>query len=177
MLKRFIPVVALLAINAISVNESAAQGREDFDKPIQINAERESFDVAKKVAVFDQNVVIRQGSLSIRADHLEVTRRDDQTDVFTATGSPAVYEQKLDDGSPITAEAEIISYDQSQQLLTLSGNVKVSQENSVIQGSEIIYNFATQQLSANRSEDDADRVTTIFMPKKKSDNQNEPTNR
>jgi lipopolysaccharide transport periplasmic protein LptA len=159
------------------VNESAAQGREDFDKPIQINAERESFDVAKKVAVFDQNVVIRQGSLSIRADHLEVTRRDDQTDVFTATGSPAVYEQKLDDGSPITAEAEIISYDQSQQLLTLSGNVKVSQENSVIQGSEIIYNFATQQLSANRSEDDADRVTTIFMPKKKSDNQNEPTNR
>ncbi|SFR46812.1 lipopolysaccharide export system protein LptA [Pseudidiomarina maritima] len=177
MLKRFIPVVALLAINAISVNESAAQGREDFDKPIQINAERESFDVAKKVAVFDQNVVIRQGSLSIRADHLEVTRRDDQTDVFTATGSPAVYEQQLDDGSPITAEAEIISYDQSQQLLTLSGNVKVSQENSVIQGSEIIYNFATQQLSANRSEDDADRVTTIFMPKKKSDNQNEPTNR
>jgi lipopolysaccharide export system protein LptA len=159
------------------VNESAAQGREDFDKPIQINAERESFDVAKKVAVFDQNVVIRQGSLSIRADHLEVTRRDDQTDVFTATGSPAVYEQQLDDGSPITAEAEIISYDQSQQLLTLSGNVKVSQENSVIQGSEIIYNFATQQLSANRSEDDADRVTTIFMPKKKSDNQNEPTNR
>ncbi|RZQ56121.1 lipopolysaccharide transport periplasmic protein LptA [Pseudidiomarina tainanensis] len=177
MLKRFIPVVVLLAINAISVNESAAQGREDFDKPIQINAERESFDVAKKVAVFDQNVVIRQGSLSIRADHLEVTRRDDQTDVFTATGSPAVYEQQLDDGSPITAEAEIISYDQSQQLLTLSGNVKVSQENSVIQGSEIIYNFATQQLSANRSEDDADRVTTIFMPKKKSDNQNEPTNR
>jgi lipopolysaccharide export system protein LptA len=157
--------------------DSAAQGREDFDKPIQINAERESFDVAQKVAVFDQNVVIRQGSLSIRADHLEVTRRDDQTDVFTATGSPAVYEQQLDDGSPITAEAEIISYDQSKQLLTLSGNVKVSQENSVIQGSEIIYNFATQQLSANRSEDDADRVTTIFMPKKKSDNQNEPTNR
>jgi len=177
MLKRFTPVVALLAINAISVSESAAQGREDFDKPIQINAERESFDVAKKVAVFDQNVVIRQGSLSIRADHLEVTRRDDQTDVFIAKGSPAVYEQQLDDGSPITAEAEIISYDQNQQLLTLSGNVKVSQENSVIQGSEIIYNFATQQLSANRSEDDADRVTTIFMPKKKSDNQNEPTNR
>lgn len=177
MLKRFIPVVALLAINALSMANSAAQGREDFDKPIQINAERESFDVAQKVAVFDQNVVIRQGSLSIRADHLEVTRRDDQTDVFTATGSPAVYEQQLDDGSPITAEAEIISYDQSKQLLTLSGNVKVSQENSVIQGSEIIYNFATQQLSANRSEDDADRVTTIFMPKKKSDNQNEPTNR
>src|SRR5690606_30214990 len=177
MLKRFIPVVALLAITTSSGNTAWAQGRADFSKPIQINADRDSFDVANKIAVFEDNVVIRQGSLSIRADHLEVTRRDDQTDVFTAKGSPAVYEQKLDDGSPISAEADIISYDQSKQLLTLSGNVKVSQENSVIQGNEIIYNFATQQLTANRGENESDRVTTIFMPKKKGDNQNEPINR
>lgn len=177
MLKQYIPAAALLIISLFSVGEVNAQGRMDFEQPIKINAERDWFDVANKIAVFENNVVISQGSLSIRADHLEVTRRDDQSDVFTASGSPAVYEQQLDDGSPISAEAEIISYDQTKQLLTLSGNVKVSQSNSVIQGSEIVYNFATQQMTANRGDDESDRVTTIFMPKKKSDTNNEPTNR
>lgn len=175
MLKRFIPVVALLAITTSSGNTAWAQGRADFSKPIEISADRDWFDVANKIAVFEDNVVIRQGSLTIAADHLEVTRRDAQSDSFIAQGSPALYNQLLDDGSPISAEAEIIRYDQDQQLLTLSGNVKVSQNNSVIQGNEIIYNFATQQLSASRGE--KDRVTTIFLPKNKSDQSNEPTNR
>src|SRR5690554_4925426 len=176
MLKRFIPVVALLAITTSSGNTAWAQGRADFSKPIEINADRDWFDVANKIAVFEDNVVIQQGTLKITANHLEVTRRDDQTDVFVATGSPAVYQQQLDDGSPISAEATVIRYDQTQQILTLSGQVKVSQSNSVIQGSEIVYNFATQQMTANRGEHENERVTTIFMPKKKSDN-NEPTNR
>src|SRR5690554_4936765 len=176
MLKQFIPVVALLVTSLWCAADATAQGRNDFDQPIQINAERDWFDVANKIAVFEDNVVIRQGTLSIRANHLEVTRRDDQTDVFIASGSPAVYEQQLDDGSPIKAEADVINYDQSKQVLTLSGNVKVSQNNSVIQDNEILYDFATQQITANRGDGESDRVTTIFMPKKKSDN-NEPTNR
>ncbi|SDB32662.1 lipopolysaccharide export system protein LptA [Pseudidiomarina indica] len=175
MLKQFIPVVAILAITTSSWGTAWAQGRADFSQPIEINADRDWFDVANKIAVFENNVLIRQGSLTIQADHLEVTRRGDQSDSFTATGSPAVYQQLLDDGSPIQAEAEIIRYDQDQQLLVLSGNVKVSQNNSLIQGNEIIYNFATQQLSANRGENE--RVTTIFLPKNKSDQPNEPTNR
>ena len=177
MLKPFTPVVALIILSAATVNTVQAQGRDDFNKPIQINADRDWFDVANKIAVFEDNVVIQQGTLRIRAEHLEVTRRDDQSDVFTATGNPAVYEQQLDDGSPISAQADSISYDQAQQILTLSGNVKVSQSNSVIQGNEIVYNFATQQMTANRGDAESDRVTTIFMPKKKSDDNNEPTNR
>lgn len=180
MLKQFIPAAALLLISAsltVALSSSAAaQGREDFSKPIQINADRDWFDVANKIAVFEDNVVIQQGTLKITANHLEVTRRDDQTDVFIATGSPAKYQQQLDDGSPISAEATVIRYDQTQQILTLSGQVKVSQSNSLIQGNEIVYNFATQQMTANRGDQENERVTTIFMPKKKSDN-NEPTNR
>lgn len=178
MLKRFIPAIALLTLNVWVPEAAHAQGRDDFSQPIEIRAERDWFDVANKVAVFENNVVISQGSLSISADHLEVTRREeDQADVFTASGSPAVYQQKLDDGSPISAEADIIRYDQSQQILTLSGNVKISQNNKLIQGSEIVYNFATQQMSAIRGDNEEDRVTTIFMPKQKSDTNNEPTNR
>ncbi|MDX1705195.1 lipopolysaccharide transport periplasmic protein LptA [Pseudidiomarina sp.] len=174
--KRFILVSVSLTISALLAPFNAlAQGKEDFSKPIEINAENDFFDIANKVAVFDTNVQIRQGTLEINADHLEVSRDvDDPSDLFIASGSPATYQQRLDDGSLITAEAEKIRYDQEQQTMTLSGNVKVSQNNSVIQGNEIVYNFATQQLSARRGEDESDRVTTIFLPKKSD---NEPINR
>ncbi|CAI8165596.1 MAG: Lipopolysaccharide export system protein LptA [Pseudidiomarina mangrovi] len=151
-----------------------AQGKSDFAQPIEISSERDFFDLANNIAVFDVNVVIRQGSLEIRADNLRVKRDAAAgTDEFIASGSPASYKQTLEDGSVIEAEAEQINYDQVKQIITLTGKASVAQNNSVIQGNEIIYNFATQQLSANRGED-SERVTTIFMPKKNND---EPINR
>ncbi len=178
MLKLFIPVLSLTLSSLLFAATSYAQGKDDFNQPIEVKSERDWFDVANKIAVFESNVVIRQGSLTITADHLEVKREgENENDLFIATGLPAVYSQQLDDGSPIQAEANVIEYDQANQLLVLRGNVKVSQRDSLIQGSEIIYNFATQQMSANRGDQEDDRVTTIFMPKPKKNDNNEPTNR
>jgi lipopolysaccharide export system protein LptA len=176
MFKLFTPATRNLAISlGLVLSASAlAQGKTDFEQAIEINSERDFFDLANNLAVFDVNVVIRQGSLEIKADNLRVKRDTAAgTDEFVASGSPATYKQQLEDGSMIEAEAEQISYDQVKQIITLRGKASVAQNNSVIQGNEIVYNFATQQLSANRGED-SERVTTIFMPKK---NPNEPINR
>ena len=176
MFKLFTPAPRNLAISlALLLNASVlAQGQADFSQVIEINSEREFFDLANNLAVFDVSVVIRQGSLEITADNLRVKRDVSAgTDEFIASGSTATYKQQLEDGSLIEAKAEQISYDQVKQIITLRGQASVAQNNSVIQGNEIIYNFATQQLSANRGED-SDRVTTIFMPKKNND---EPINR
>lgn len=178
MLKLFTPLNLVLTSLALSWLSpmAIAQGRADFAQPIAIQAQNESFDIANKMAIFVNNVRITQGTLEILAERMEVSRDSaTETDVFVATGSPATYSQQLDDGSPITARANIIRYDQAAQLLTLSGDVEVNQNNSVIRGNEIIYNFATQQLTANRDGSEDDRVTTIFMPKKK--NQDDPTER
>ncbi|WP_417656496.1 lipopolysaccharide transport periplasmic protein LptA [Pseudidiomarina aestuarii] len=176
MSKAPILVTTLLLLSSIGLTAVAvAQGKADFNQPVSIDAERDLIDIANRIATFDENVLIKQGTLEIRADHLQVTRETEPgNDVFEATGSPATYEQQLDDGSIIAAQAETIRYDQAQQLLTLRGNVKVEQNNSVMQGNEIVYNFATQQLSARRGDEESDRVSTILLPKQKND---EPTNR
>ncbi|RUO41807.1 lipopolysaccharide transport periplasmic protein LptA [Pseudidiomarina aestuarii] len=176
MLKAPILVTTLLLLSSIGLTAVAvAQGKADFNQPVSIDAERDLIDIANRIATFDENVLIKQGTLEIRADHLQVTREAEPgNDVFEATGTPATYEQQLDDGSVITAQAETIRYDQAQQLLTLRGNVKVEQNNSVMQGNEIVYNFATQQLSARRGDEESDRVSTILLPKQKND---EPINR
>ena len=176
MFKLFTPATRHLAIS-LSLLASAtvmAQGKADFEQVIEIYSEREFFDLANNLAVFDVNVIITQGSLEIKADNLQVKRDSGAgSDEFIATGTPATYKQQLEDGSLIEAQAEQIHYDQVKQLITLRGKASVAQNNSVIQGNEIIYNFATQQLSANRGED-SERVTTIFTPKKTND---EPINR
>lgn len=156
--------------------QAAAQGKADFEQDIIIDSEREWFDIQNKIAIFEDNAVITQGTLRITADHLEVSQQgEDGVRTFTAEGSPATYQQELEDGSLIQAQAKSIRYDETAQLLTLMGEVKVTQDNSEIQGNEIVYNFATQQLRASRGDDESDRVTTIFKPKKKNDN--EPINR
>jgi lipopolysaccharide export system protein LptA len=176
MFKLFTPATRKLAISLSLVLSATAwaQGKTDFAQAIEINSERDFFDLANNLAVFDVNVLVRQGTLEIKADNLRVKRdAADGTDEFIASGSPATYKQQLEDGSMIEAQAEQISYDQVRQTITLRGKASVAQNNSVIQGNEIVYNFATQQLSANRGED-SERVTTIFMPKKNND---EPINR
>ncbi|MGQ4276668.1 lipopolysaccharide transport periplasmic protein LptA [Pseudidiomarina sp. E22-M8] len=155
---------------------AAAQGKVDFKQDIIIDSEREWFDIQNKIAIFEDNAVITQGTLKITADHLEVAQQGENgVRTFTAEGSPATYQQELEDGGLIQAQAQIIRYDETAQLLTLLGEVKVTQANSEIQGNEIVYNFGTQQIRASRGDDKSDRVTTIFKPNKK--NNDEPINR
>lgn len=170
-------LATLLLCSFVSVS-AFAQGKADFAQNIEIVSERDWFDIQNKIAVFEENAVITQGTLRITADHLEVAEDSGSgARSFTAEGSPATYQQELEDGSIIRAEATTIRYDESAQLLTMSGNVKVTQDDSQIQGHEIVYNFATQQMRATRGEDESDRVTTIFQPSKKNEDDNEPTNR
>ncbi|MDN7124297.1 lipopolysaccharide transport periplasmic protein LptA [Pseudidiomarina terrestris] len=174
--KQFFSAALVLLAAALFSPTVAAQGKADFEQDIKVDSEREWFDIQNKIAVFEDNAVITQGTLRITADHLEVSQQGENgVRTFTAEGAPATYQQELEDGNLIRAEAEIIRYDENAETLTLLGNVKVTQANSEIQGNEIVYDFANQQLRARRGDDESDRVTTIFKPKNKNDN--EPINR
>ena len=51
---------------AISVPAMAL--KDDTQQPIVVNSEKQSLDLEKNVTTFTQNVVIKQGSIDIRAD-------------------------------------------------------------------------------------------------------------
>ena len=60
----------LVVAGAILIWLSAPAGAEkaDKEKPINLEADRVSIDDAKKVSVFEGNVVLTQGTLVMRAD-------------------------------------------------------------------------------------------------------------
>lgn len=146
----------------MSYNASAA--RIDFKQPINIDSSRQSADLKNKIFSYIDNVVITQGSLTIKADLVQVlTDSKTQYKTYIAKGKPATFKQTLDDGTPIYLQAEEIKYDPEKHIVVISGSAELRQEGSKMNGSVITYNFLTEQVSADSLNDE--RVKTVLQPK------------
>lgn len=171
MLKRFSSLLSKLILVALIPSAVMAQGKSDFSKPMEVESSQEELDIKNNRLVLTDNVVIRQGSLLIRADRLEASASEsaEQADIFIAEGTPATYSQTLDDGNEINAEAKKITYFQAEQRLELSGDARISQGSSSSSGSLITYDLDKQTVTASSSGEEDSRVITIFTPKPKTD--------
>tara|TARA_R110002126_G_scaffold98045_35_gene228223 strand:- start:14569 stop:15063 length:495 start_codon:yes stop_codon:yes gene_type:complete len=139
----------------------------DYSQPIAIASDNNETSIKDYVSVYTENVEIRQGSLNIKADRLEINASAGKgNEIFLATGSPVRYSQLVTGDLPVTASAAEISYDRANRTLTLSGNAQLSQSGSEVQAAVIRYNIETQQISAEGGSEQK-RVTTIFTPENK----------
>lgn len=149
----------------LSVSCYAAEA--DYSQPIAITSDDNATSIRENVSVYTNNVEIRQGSLNIKADRLEINASAGKgNEVFLTTGSPVRYSQLLDGELPVTATASEIRYDRASRTLTLSGNAELSQSGSQVQAAVIRYNIETQEIVAESGEQKK-RVTTIFTPENK----------
>lgn len=137
--------------------------QNDLKQEITIKSGRQAGDLKNKIISYLDNVFIQQGSLSIEADLVQVLKQKNNHDVYVAKGKPAVFTQKLEDGSPIVLQANEIRYEPDQNTITITGNAVLKQEGSEVRGSKITYNTVTEQLSAESDSENA--VTTILSPK------------
>ncbi len=134
----------------------------DFSEPIEVNADRNEASLKQQMLVYSGNVIVKQGTLLIKADKLTVDRSGGEgKEVFIAVGKPAVYSQVLDGDKPIQASAEEIRYAMATRVLTLTGKAEITQSGSLVRSAKIEYDLLKQQLSAE-SEEGKERVTTIF---------------
>jgi lipopolysaccharide export system protein LptA len=148
---------------------SVSAKKTDFDQEIFIKANRQAGDLKNKVASYLDNVSITQGSLTINADLVQIYS-DPKTEqkTYVAKGKPAIFQQLLEDGTPINLQAEEIKYEPGKKLITVTGNASVSQEGSLVKGNKITYNILTEQLLAESNAEDS--VTTILKPSKTKPN-------
>jgi len=141
---------------------------ESFDttQKIEINASRQAADLKNKIFSYIDNVVITQGSLIIRADLVQVlTQSKSEEKTYIAKGKPATFEQTLADGTPLSLQADEIRYEPGNNLVIISGNALLQQEDSEVSGSRITYNIETQYVNAESKTNE--RTKTIFQPKEK----------
>ncbi|MDT0603253.1 MULTISPECIES: lipopolysaccharide transport periplasmic protein LptA [Thalassotalea] len=148
----------------LSLSYSVIAAKVDLNEEIKIDASRQAADLKNKIFSYIDNVIITQGSLTIKADLVQVvTEATSNEKTYIAKGQPATFEQILEDGTPIYLQANEIKYQPEKNTVMISGNAELRQEGSKVSGTTISYNFLTEQVQA--SSDDNARVQTVLQPK------------
>lgn len=152
----------------------ASAEKADKEKPINLEADRVSIDDAKKVSVFEGNVVLTQGTMVIRADRMIVREDAQGFNHGTAYGNPVKFRQKRDGVDEyIEGEALRVEYDGRIERLQLFNRAQLKRGADEVRGSYISYDQPTEVFNVVGSHDDGSgkvasgRVRAVIQPKSK----------
>ena len=156
MKNKFVCLALALQLSALSA------APQDYTQQIQIDADNLA-SVTENVLTYSNNVLITQGSISIKADKLEINASAGKgKEDYSVFGTPVSYSQQLQDGKTVNAYASEMRYEPANRTLTLNGDAELAQSGSIVKASTIRYNLETQELNA--ASDSSRRVTTIITP-------------
>ncbi len=146
------------------------------DEPVDIEADLLEVDDKQKQAVFRGNVVARQGGFSLKAKELAVHYTGepggDVAGASAAGGNGGItrIEAKgkvlVSTQDDQTATSEWANFDVEQQVVTIGGNVVLSQGENVLRGDRLVINLRT---GTSRFEVEGEagnqRIRGLFTPR------------
>ena len=148
--------------------------KADKDKPINLEADKVSIDDAKKVSVFEGNVVLTQGTMVIRADRMVMTEDPQGFMHGTAYGEPTHFRQKREGADEyVEGEAERIEYNGKTEVVQLFDRAQLKRGADEVRSNYISYNQRTEVFKALGSYAESSgtpapgRVRAIIQPKTK----------
>jgi len=158
----------LTLLSLLFISSSLFALTEDSKKPVKIDANSATFNKAKGYAVYEGAVVVVQGTLKINAHKLEIFAPGNIITRIEASGSPVLFEQKMDDGKLAKGNARRIKYLIKEKKLILTGNATLSQDKDTFSSPYIQYSTRTGELKAGNSKNSSSnaktRVKAIFYP-------------
>ena len=138
----------------------------DRNQPIQIEADRATLDEDKGISVYEGNVLMMQGTLTLRGNRMTVHILDHQVDRVILEGNPASYSQRLEGETEAQqAEAGRIEYQAGPQRMVLQQDARIWQdETEEFSSDRIVVNLRDNTLSAGGEGPDS-RVRIILQPR------------
>ena len=119
--------------------------RADRDKPVNLEADRVTLDDAKQIATFEGNVVLTQGTLTLRGDRVIVQQDAQGFKHGAAYGKPASFRQKREGNDEyIDGYAERIEYDRKADKVEMFTRAHLKKSHDEVQGNYISYDVATE---------------------------------
>ena len=164
--------IILLLVSSFVVSEEA-----DRDKAIEIESDTMTVDDAKSISIYKGDVIMTQGTLTIKASELTVREDNQGFQHSTAIGKPTTFKQKRDGiDEYIEGQAERIEYDGHMDKVHLYSKASVQRGNDTVFGDYIMYDtnaeFA-QALSGSTKDENGNsikkgRTRVIIKPKKEN---------
>lgn len=161
---------------AVFIGGGAARAEKaDREKPIHLEADRVTVDEAKQVAVFEGNVVLTQGTMTIRGDRMQVRQDDEGFRHGTTWGNLAYFRQKREGYDEyIEGWAERIEYDGRADKVQMFSRASMKRGQDEVRGNYISYDAVSEFFQvigggtkAASADNPQGRVRAILQPKPK----------
>lgn len=121
------------------------------------------------------NVSIRQGSLIINANKVELFYQDNRVSRIISVGNPASYQQNVLSGQ-ILASAENITFLPKSKEIHLKTNASLSKDGTLITGDTIHYDITNETWRAKGDDQSTQKRIQLVIPQLKKADQPFPTN-
>ena len=164
-------LAAAIAVAALQAPPSAHAEKADQDKPTEIESNRMMSDDARRMSVFEGNVVLTKGTMVVHADRLVVRQDADGYQHVTATGNPVRFRQRADSkdgkqGDWVEGEAMRVEIDQRDDKVELFDKARVSRDKDVVRGNYILLDQRSGFYSVTGGVDAPQgRVRAVLQPK------------
>ena len=150
--------------------------KADKDKPTQIDANRMTSDDARRISIFEGNVVLTKGTILIRADRITVRQDAEGFQISIATGAPARFRQKRDGKNEwIEGESLSIEVDDKKENIELREQARIVRDKDEVRGDVISVDTRSEFFSvtggksAMSGANPEGRVRAVIQPKARSD--------
>ncbi len=168
-LKGLLPSLCLVL--AISAHAEKA----DKEKPIDLEADSVMVNDAKKTSTYTGNVILTQGTLTIKGDRLIVREDQDGFQHSTSYGKPTTFRQKMEGKNEyIEGSAQRIEYDGRMDKVQLYTKAWVKRGEDIVHGDYIMYDASAEFAEVIGGGSQAatpatptGRVRAVIQPKKK----------
>jgi lipopolysaccharide export system protein LptA len=169
--RRFFRVILALACATLPL--ACFADKTDKDKPVNFSSDQGGANYESKTGSLKGNVVLTQGSMTIRADRIDFKQNPDNSISATVYGNPLSFRQKKDESDEyFEGYAQRAVYDGQKQFLELFDRALLRQGNDEIRSNYISYNTSTGVATAEGRPDQPGapagpgaRVRGMFQPR------------
>ena len=164
---KLLPVCAFIAL--LLALPLAHAEKADRNKPVNLEADSVTLDDINKTSLYLGNVILTQGTLTLRADQVQARQNDQGLQSVTAVGRPVAFRQKVDGRDEyLEGYADRIEFDNIKSQLELIGNAKLRRGQDELRGAQISYNANTEfyrVIGKPDAKTPAGRVRAVIRPK------------
>ncbi|MEZ5841466.1 MAG: LptA/OstA family protein [Hyphomicrobiales bacterium] len=170
------PVTAALMLAAFLLSALPAAAQElssglvgfsaGSNDPILIESETLVVQDGGKVATFSGNVVVQQNETTLTTHELKVYYEGDavngggQQRIKRIEAEGAVFVTNRDQ----TASGDRATFDMATEIVTMLGNVELTQDGSAVRGDKLVVNLKTKESRVETNAKKPGRVQGLFMP-------------
>ena len=140
--------------------QNAAPLESDRNQSVLVEADEVEMDFSSGTRLYRGNVSVRQGTIRILADQIELFYKGEQLDHGIATGNPAVFRQRPDGKDhDIIGTGRRIELDEIQNIVTFIGDARLRQDRDSIEGERIVYDMARDRMIVRGGDASPTRTT------------------